>query len=206
MPSQSQYTAETPTGDLVPKSIVNFFERFFKISDSPEQHEEYAGCFTEEGVMVHASSRIEGREGNLASFFFHLNFPYQIFLSYDRICPIARPLLLPFDDPRGLLFNSISSFLTPEHPGIFALRHKMWESVSSRSHHLIKIFPFGKVNEAVAEAEVMMYGTVDYGFKAGGNERKEWAARAELVSEEGDGERNWAMRFYQVYVVSLLLL
>ena len=52
----------------------------------------------------------------------------------------------------------------------------------------------------------MIYGTVDYGFKAGGRERKEWAARAELVSEEADGERNWAMRFYQVYVVSLVLL
>lgn len=82
----------------------------------------------------------------------------------------------------------------------------MWESVSSRSHHLIKIFPFGEVNEAIGEAEVMIYGTVDYGFKAGGRERKEWAARAELVSEEADGERNWAMRFYQVYVVSLVLL
>ncbi len=82
----------------------------------------------------------------------------------------------------------------------------MWESVSSRSHHPLKIFPFGRVNESAAEAEVMIHGTVDYGFKAGGSERKDWAARAELVGEEADGEWDWAMKFYQVYLVSVVFL
>ena len=117
-----------------------------------------------------------------------------------------RPPFPQSSNPSELLSDSTSSSLTPEHPGILALRPKMWESVSSRSHHVLKIFPFGKVNEAVAEADVMIYGTVDYGFKAGGSERKEWAARAELVREEAGGEWNWAMRIYQVYLVSVVFL
>ena len=61
--SQFQYLAETPAGDLVPQSIVNFFKKFYILSDSPDQHREYANCFTKDGVMVLGSSRTEGREG-----------------------------------------------------------------------------------------------------------------------------------------------
>ena len=46
----------------------------------------------------------------------------------------------------------------------------------------------------------MLYGTVEYGFKAGGSLVKEFAVRAELVKEEGD----WKMRLYQVYLVSVI--
>ena len=63
MQSQFQYLAETPAGDLVPQSIINFFKKFYILSDSPSQHKEYASCFTEDGVMVLASSRTEGRDG-----------------------------------------------------------------------------------------------------------------------------------------------
>ncbi len=52
----------------------------------------------------------------------------------------------------------------------------------------------------------MIYGTVEYGFKAGGSERKEWAVRAVLVKEEADGEWHWAMTFYHVYLVSVVFL
>lgn len=90
---------------------------------------------------------------------------------------------------------------TRNHPGLFTLRHKMWEAIAGRSHHPIKIFPFGEINESAAEAEVMLYGTVDYKFKAGGGERKEWAARVEMVR---DGEGEWKMRLYQVYLVSVV--
>ena len=63
MSTQIQYLAETPAGDLVPQSIVNFFKKFYILSDSPEKHREYADCFTEDGVMVLGSERTEGREG-----------------------------------------------------------------------------------------------------------------------------------------------
>jgi hypothetical protein len=68
----------------------------------------------------------------------------------------------------------------------------MWEKVSSRSHNPIKIFPFG----AYAD-EVMLYGTVKYSFKSGGESEVDWAARAKLVKEDGKVK----MSFYQVYLV-----
>jgi hypothetical protein len=76
---------------------------------------------------------------------------------------------------------------------ILALRKSLWEKVASRSHNPIKIFPFG----AYAD-EVMLYGTVKYGMKAGGENEVDWAARAKLVKEDGKVK----MAFYQVYLVS----
>lgn len=65
MPSPSQYTASTPADDLVPKSILNFFERLYKSIDTASQHEEFANCFTKDAVIVFASSRYEGRKGKI---------------------------------------------------------------------------------------------------------------------------------------------
>lgn len=43
----------------------------------------------------------------------------------------------------------------------------------------------------------MLYGTVKYGLKAGGDSDLDWAARAHLVKEDGRVK----MDFYQVYLV-----
>lgn len=100
---------------------------------------------------------------------------------------------------------SLYTFLTfdiRKTPGILSLRHKMWSAVSSRSHRPTKIFPFAPISES--EAEVMLYGTVEYGFKEGGSDGKDWAARALLVKDGSGGELGglggWRMRFYQVYM------
>ena len=69
----------------------------------------------------------------------------------------------------------------------------MWEKVSSRSHNPIKIFPFGSYSD-----EVMLYGTVKYGLKSGGESEVDWAARAHLVKVDGKVK----MDYYQVYLVS----
>jgi hypothetical protein len=69
----------------------------------------------------------------------------------------------------------------------------MWEKVSTRAHKPLRVFPFGPKSD-----EVMLYGTVKYGFKAGGESSKDWAARAHLVKED-DGKVR--MDFYQVYLV-----
>jgi hypothetical protein len=101
--------------------------------------------------------------------------------------------------------------------GILSLRQRMWTHISTRSHRALKLFPFIAADEpsaTSAEREVMLYGTVRYGFKAGGGDEKDWAARAVLVmggegegDEKGgeDGRQGWRMRFYQVYLVSLIL-
>jgi hypothetical protein len=68
----------------------------------------------------------------------------------------------------------------------------MWEKVASRAHDPVKIFPFGPNAD-----EVMLYGTVKYGLKAGGESSIDWAARAHLVKTD-EGVK---MDFYQVYLV-----
>ncbi|KAF3047900.1 hypothetical protein E8E11_000166 [Didymella keratinophila] len=74
---------------------------------------------------------------------------------------------------------------------ILALRKGMWEKVASRKHKAIKIFPFGPDSN-----ECMLYGTVQYGLKAGGESGVDWAARAHLVKDGGKVK----MDFYQVYL------
>lgn len=44
----------------------------------------------------------------------------------------------------------------------------------------------------------MLYGTVEFGLKDGGESKVDWAARAHLVEEGGSVK----MDFYQVYLVS----
>lgn len=77
---------------------------------------------------------------------------------------------------------------------ILSVRKGMWEKVSSRAHHPTKIFPFGSDSD-----EVMLYGSVDYGFKAGGKASKHWAAHARMVKVDGVVK----MSLYQVYLVSI---
>ncbi|KAF1924534.1 uncharacterized protein M421DRAFT_424670 [Didymella exigua CBS 183.55] len=74
---------------------------------------------------------------------------------------------------------------------ILAMRKGMWEKVASRKHKAVKIFPFGPNSD-----ECMLYGTVQYGLKAGGDSAVDWAARAHLVKDGGQVK----MDFYQVYL------
>ncbi|CBY00657.1 hypothetical protein IAQ61_011570 [Plenodomus lingam] len=76
---------------------------------------------------------------------------------------------------------------------ILALRHSMWEKVASRKHTAFKVFPFGANSN-----EVMIYGSVTYGLKSGGESSLDWAARAHLVKDDADGRVK--MDFYQVYL------
>lgn len=68
----------------------------------------------------------------------------------------------------------------------------MWDNVASRSHRPLKLFPFGSNPN-----EFMLFGTVEYGLKAGGSSVKDWAARAILNDEDAAVK----MSFYQVYLV-----
>jgi hypothetical protein len=73
----------------------------------------------------------------------------------------------------------------------------MWKNVSSRTHKPHKVFPYGPNAK-----ELMLFGTVNYGLKSGETSSKDWAARAQLVNEDGRVK----MCFYQVYLVRLLAL
>ena len=102
--------------------------------------------------------------------------------------------LLLLSSSRPAPFTEIHALLVPGvliRTEILALRKGMWERVSSRSHHPLKVYPFGPHSD-----ECMLHGTVDYRLKDGGNASVPWAARAVLVTE---GE---VVRFkeYQVYL------
>ena len=70
----------------------------------------------------------------------------------------------------------------------------MWDKVASRSHRPLQLFPFG-----ANPNEFMLFGTVEYGLKAGGSSAKDWAARA-ILNEEDAAVK---MSFYQVYLVRM---
>lgn len=71
----------------------------------------------------------------------------------------------------------------------------MWEKVASRNHKPLKVFPFGAQSR-----DVMLFGVVDYGLKNGKTASVDWAARANLVQDEG----KMRLSFYQVYLVGAL--
>lgn len=72
----SQYIASVPSDGSIPSEIVEYFSKFYEISDSPANHEKYADMFTADGTIIMASNRVQGREGKvfLSSSFFFLSF------------------------------------------------------------------------------------------------------------------------------------
>ncbi len=80
---------------------------------------------------------------------------------------------------------------------ILALRESMWEKVSSRLHTVLEVFPFGKDSN-----NIMLHGTVNYGFESSNSMTLEWAARAHLVHEQEQAK----LDFYQVYIVRSSLM
>jgi hypothetical protein len=66
--SSSNYTSSYPPSSEVDSGIKQFFEEFYKISDTPEPHTLYAEQFTKDAVLVMASKRCEGYDGKAPSF------------------------------------------------------------------------------------------------------------------------------------------
>lgn len=59
----AQYKSSYPSTPEVPSSLRHFFETFYKISDTPEAHEAYVDCFTQDAAMIIASAMVEGSSG-----------------------------------------------------------------------------------------------------------------------------------------------
>lgn len=66
----SQYIASVPSDGSIPSEIVEYFSKFYEISDSPANHEKYADMFTADGTIIMASNRVQGREGKVFSLSF----------------------------------------------------------------------------------------------------------------------------------------
>lgn len=59
----SQYTAAVPSDGQVKPEIKTFFEDFYKISDTPNDHEKYAECFTKDAKLIMGPNEANGRDG-----------------------------------------------------------------------------------------------------------------------------------------------
>jgi len=56
------YAAEFPAGIQVDEGIKQYFEEFYKTSDTPDAHEKYADSFTKDATFVMASKKVVGRD------------------------------------------------------------------------------------------------------------------------------------------------
>ena len=58
----SNYVAELPSlGDHgIDHQIPDFFTKFYKVSDDPEQHEEYAKSITDDGTLIMGTKKATG--------------------------------------------------------------------------------------------------------------------------------------------------
>lgn len=57
------YSAQTPADGSLDPTIRDFFSEFYAISDSPDAHEKYADQFTKNGVLIIASKKVQGHNG-----------------------------------------------------------------------------------------------------------------------------------------------
>lgn len=71
----------------------------------------------------------------------------------------------------------------------------MWEKVEARKHTVHKVFP-ASFTEAAGEQELMLFGSVEYKLKAGGQDSVDWAGYAHLVKDDGA----WKFQYYRVYI------
>lgn len=183
----SSYKSEYPALDLDP-AYKAFFEEFYKVSDTPDLHEHYTTFYTPDATLIMASKKVVGTKGS------DISIPIPICTTIPTYHHFQLRSQSRYHRPLHEFCNAMHTNPIIE---ILALRTSMWEKVASRSHRPIKIFPFGSNSD-----EVMLYGTVKYGLKAGGESGLDWAARAHLVK---DGEGKVRMDYYQVYLVSIYI-
>lgn len=99
---------------------------------------------------------------------------------------------------------------------IHGLRRGMWETVKSRKHHPLKVFPASFPTPAdtqlgpetgvstgtargtsMSVVEYMLYGSLDLALKSGDVSKVSWAGHA-VLQEDGEGALKFAL--YQVYL------
>lgn len=80
--------------------------------------------------------------------------------------------------------------------GIREWRQGGWKGITSRRHVVENVYPAGQLRDDDDQAELMLYGTVDYGVSDGGNGRAEWAGRMVLKKQD----KEWRISYYQVYI------
>lgn len=111
-----EYASEYPSSLPFKQSYKHFFENFYKISDTPDAHDEYVDQFMPEATVIMASKRCEGASGTYLS-------------------STTSALHVNLD--------ALHSSQTYQSAEILPFRHSLWTKVQSRRHAAIKAFPFG---------------------------------------------------------------
>lgn len=78
--TMDQYKSSYPSTPEVPPSLRQYFEAFYKISDTPEAHEGYVDCFTKDAIVIMASARVEGSDGKSS----HSSTKYSLYMRSRR--------------------------------------------------------------------------------------------------------------------------
>lgn len=143
------YQSTYPPHTKVDSGIVQFFEDFYKLSDTPDAHDAYVGQFTKDATLIMASKKGVGSDGT-----------YFLLLPCSVPCTHARSQ----SSTKCLFCSSKRRAVTDERTEILNIRKGLWTAISERLHSPIKIFPFG---DGEGVNEVMLYGTVAFKFKDG---------------------------------------
>ena len=59
----NHYTSDYPTDTTVDPQVVDFFQKFYMVTDIPDAHEEYAREFTDDATFIVASRVSQGHSG-----------------------------------------------------------------------------------------------------------------------------------------------
>ncbi len=66
----SSYTSEHPSGINIPPEALEFFQAFYRTSDTPDAHQQYANMFTEDATFILASKLSTGHGGKHTHVFY----------------------------------------------------------------------------------------------------------------------------------------
>lgn len=139
------YSSLYPSEIEVDDGIKDFFENFYRISDTPDSHDRYVDSFKDDATLVMGSKKAVGRGGVSWNFIFSVQGVVLVFYSFPSLSNIYKKL-------RRLTRTT----------EILELRKGMWTLVASRLHDCMKIIPFGS-----GSGEFMLYGAVAYTLKDG---------------------------------------
>jgi hypothetical protein len=59
------YRSEYPAGTEIDNGIKQYFEEFYRISDTPDAHDKYADSFTRNAKLVMIDKKANGRDGKI---------------------------------------------------------------------------------------------------------------------------------------------
>lgn len=64
--AMSTYVGQVPSDVKLDPRIVPFYENFYRVSDSPEAHDEYVDAMTSDGLLIMGTKKATGKDELMA--------------------------------------------------------------------------------------------------------------------------------------------